>query len=126
MIPVWWNDINYFKPWEFDSPGMPGSGAEFMAPEFMQLLDQIRIGVGHALIITSGFRTADHNKKVGGKSSSAHLSGYAADIKAITSSARHDIVKVAIQHGVRRIGIGGTFVHLDIHPTLPQNVIWLY
>ena len=126
MIPAWWNDIKYFKPEEFDSPDMPGSGAERMDPEFIRLLDQIRAGVGHPLPITSGFRTQAHNAKVGGKSSSAHRGGLAADIKAITSAVRYDIVKIALQYGTKRIGIGDTFVHLDIHPTLPQNVIWLY
>jgi hypothetical protein len=29
-------------------------------------------------------------------------------------------------HGIKRIGIGKTFIHVDVDDTLPQNVMWLY
>jgi hypothetical protein len=28
--------------------------------------------------------------------------------------------------GVQRIGIGQTFLHIDVSRTLPQQVVWLY
>ena len=126
MIPAWWNDIKYFKPEEFDSPDAPGSGAGYMDEDFVRLLSDLRSSLGRPLTINSGFRTEKHNTSVGGKPSSAHRRGFAADLRAMTSVARYEIVNVALLHGVKRIGIAKTFVHLDIDPTLPQNVIWLY
>ena len=126
MIPTWWSDIKYFKPEEFDSPDAPGSGAESMDEGFVLTLEKIRAGLGYPLVITSGYRTRAHNKKVGGKPSSAHIHGLAADISAPSSKQKFWLVQYALRHDIRRIGIGDTFVHLDIHPTLPQDVIWLY
>ena len=126
MIPTWWRDIKYFKPEEFDSPDMPGSGATFMNEEFVRLLCDLRYNTGRPMTITSGYRTASHNKSVGGKNNSAHRRGLAADIKASTTSERFEVVGYAMEMGIRRIGIAKTFVHIDIDLSLPQNVIWLY
>lgn len=47
-----------------------------------QYLEQVRAKCGgRALIITSGYRSAAVNLAVGGSPTSAHLKGYAADIK---------------------------------------------
>ena len=45
------------------------------------LLQAIREHFGRAVVITSGYRTAAHNKSVGGAKSSQHLLGRAADIQ---------------------------------------------
>lgn len=45
------------------------------------LLQCIREHFGKAVTITSGYRTAAHNAKVGGSKSSQHLLGRAADIQ---------------------------------------------
>lgn len=45
------------------------------------LLQCIREHFGKAVVITSGYRTAAHNAKVGGAKSSQHLLGRAADIQ---------------------------------------------
>lgn len=45
------------------------------------LLQAIREHFGRAVVITSGYRTAAHNAKVGGSKSSQHLLGRAADIQ---------------------------------------------
>ena len=45
------------------------------------LLQAIREHFGKAVTITSGYRTAAHNKSVGGAKSSQHLLGRAADIQ---------------------------------------------
>ena len=44
-------------------------------------LDQIRSAYGKPIIITSGYRCPELNRKVGGKKNSQHLSGQAADLK---------------------------------------------
>ena len=43
-------------------------------------LDGIREAWGGGIIVTSGYRCPDLNKKVGGVSNSVHMLGYAADI----------------------------------------------
>ena len=45
------------------------------------VLQCIREHFGKPVTITSGYRTASHNKKVGGSRSSQHLLGRAADIR---------------------------------------------
>ena len=45
------------------------------------LLQAIREHFGKPVVITSGYRTATHNAKVGGAKSSQHLLGRAADIQ---------------------------------------------
>lgn len=44
------------------------------------LLDPIRIAWGSAIKVSSGYRCHKLNMKVGGASTSAHLTGYAADL----------------------------------------------
>ena len=52
----------------------------------MVLLQCIREHFGKAVVITSGYRTAEHNAKVGGAKSSQHLLGRAADIQVADTS----------------------------------------
>ena len=49
--------------------------------ELVVLLQCIREHFGNPVHITSGYRTASHNAKVGGSKSSQHLLGRAADIQ---------------------------------------------
>ncbi len=48
--------------------------------ELSLFLDGLREAWGSGIIISSGFRNSDLNKKVGGVQNSIHLIGYAADI----------------------------------------------
>ena len=52
-----------------------------MDKNFLQKLDRARDVAGVPFIITSAYRCEQHNKNVGGKPNSAHLRGYAVDIK---------------------------------------------
>ena len=47
----------------------------------LNCLQPLRDGLGKPVIITSGYRTPEHNKNVGGVPTSQHLYGQAADIK---------------------------------------------
>jgi len=97
-----------------------------LEPKLVSTLDLIREDAGIPFIIESGKRTLEENKIAGGATNSAHLTGEAVDIRAITSANRYKIVTSAIKHGINRIGIGANYVHLDISKTLPQNMIWHY
>lgn len=120
-----WNNIRFFTPKEFDSPDLKDSGYN-MNPEFMEILDGIRKKCSFPFKINSGFRTEEHNKLVGGKESSAHTKGLAADIECKDSNERITIVKTALNIGITRIGIAKNFIHLDMDYNLPQQVMWLY
>ena len=117
--------MKHFSLEEFDSPDVPGSGAR-MDPHFLNMLDAIRDDAGIPFVINSGFRTPERNKLDGGKPNSAHLKGFAADISAPDSLTMALIIITAVQHGIKRIGVGKHFVHLDIDSSLPTPRIWTY
>ena len=58
-----------------------GSDAIMIDQTLVVLLQCIREHFGKPITITSGYRTAAHNKSVGGARSSQHLLGRAADIQ---------------------------------------------
>ena len=117
--------MRYFTLDEFDSPDLPGSGAQ-MQPEFLQKLDEARHIAGVPFIINSGVRSQAWNQRVNGSKGSSHLTGWAADIQATTSNRRYLVLSALIRVGFRRIGIADTFIHVDMDPDKPQNVSWLY
>lgn len=67
-----------FKVREF---ACKGSDVVLLDDELVVLLQCIREHFGKPVTITSGYRTASHNTKVGGSRSSQHLLGRAADIQ---------------------------------------------
>lgn len=58
-----------------------GSDPVFIDSTLVDLLQRIRDHFGQPVTITSGYRTASHNTRVGGSKSSQHLLGRAADIQ---------------------------------------------
>ena len=58
-----------------------GSDAIMIDQTLVVLLQAIREHFGKAVTITSGYRTAAHNRSVGGAAYSQHLYGRAADIR---------------------------------------------
>ena len=118
-------EMRYFDISEFDSPDEPGSG-QYMDDEFLEMLDNARHMAGIPFMINSGYRTKAHNREVGGKSNSAHLDGFAADISATTSRERMWIVASLLEASFNRVGIGKTFIHVDNDPHKPEEVMWHY
>ena len=117
--------MRYFLFDEFDSPDLEGSG-EKMDSDFLEKLDQARSVANIPFKINSGYRTEEHNKKVGGKANSSHLRGYAADIHVNDSRSRSIILTALMEVGFNRFGIGNTFIHVDNDPEKKSNVIWVY
>ena len=120
-----WSKFAPLYSYEFDSPDLAGSG-ERMQPEFIERLHKARKASKVPFIINSGYRTVKHNKKVGGKPTSSHLVGWAADIACANSRHRALIMKALILAGFERIGIGKTFLHVDMDPVKDPDVYWLY
>jgi len=99
-----------------------GCGRADMNAGFMNLLQGIRDQLARPLVVTSGFRCPEHNAAVGGKPSSQHLIGRAADI-VTNANLAHCLVRAAIPL-MRGVGIGAIFIHLDNRDGLP--VLWTY
>lgn len=115
----------HFDSDEFDSPDLPGSGKK-MNIEFILMLELARQLADIPFIINSGFRTIEHNKKVGGISKSSHLKGLACDIHCVNPDDRYIIINALTMAGFDRIGIAKTFIHVDIDNSKPTPSIFLY
>lgn len=89
----------------------------FVAPELVDVLQNIRDHFDKPVNIDSGFRTDSYNKRkdVGGATYSQHLYGTAADIR-ITGVAPKDVAAYAesLLSGTGGIGIYSNFVHVDV------------
>ena len=118
-------DLKYFSIEEFSSPDHKGSGIN-MQQSFLVLLDQARDIAGIPFKITSGYRTKEHNAKVGGVPNSSHTKGYAADIAITSSLQRYTILNALLKVGFNRVGISDTFLHVDNDPDKLANVLFTY
>ena len=117
--------LKYFTYEEFDSPDVQGSG-QLMNEELLSMLDVVRKKYGKSIVINSGYRTVKHNAKVGGKPDSSHLKGLAVDIKCNNSVDRFKLYDILREVGFKRIGVGKTFIHVDIDKDKSPEVFWVY
>ena len=117
--------MKYFSYDEFDSPDELGSG-KHMDHDLLVMIDRARALYGKPIVVTSGFRTESHNKKVGGVKSSSHLKGLAIDVACVTSKHRFEMLTALLEVGFNRIGVADTFIHIDVDKNKSQNVIWTY
>ena len=105
-----------FKVREFKC--QDGTDPVFIDLGLVDILQQVRDHFGKAVTITSAFRTASHNKKVGGATYSQHCYGEAADIKVsgVAASAVADYVETLMPN-TGGIGRYPTFTHVDVRTT---------
>ena len=87
----------------------------FIDSDLVDVLQKVRDHFGKAVTITSAFRTASHNKKVGGATYSQHLYGKAADIKVsgVAPSKVAEYVETLMPN-TGGIGRYSTFTHVDV------------
>ena len=117
--------MKYFNIEEFDSPDEIGSG-KYMEQSTLRKLDKARGIADVAFIINSGYRTVEHNTKVGGVNGSSHTLGWAADLSCTASRDRFKIIAALIEVGFNRIGVSKSFIHVDDDPSKVEYVYWLY
>lgn len=123
--------MKYFTTSEFDSPDKPGSGS-LMSETILDMLDDVREKFGKPIVINSGYRTEGHNAKVGGKpktdtsKGSSHMYGLAVDISCKNSTDRFHLIYLLQETGFQRIGVAGSFIHVDIDFDKSQEVMWTY
>ena len=119
-------NLKHFTYEEFDSPDLPGSGFANMDRNFLEMLDYARQIARAPFKINSGYRTKEHNEKVGGKPQSSHLVGKAADIGISSSQERWNVLTALQDAGFTRLGVGNTFIHVDSDSSKTSKVIWTY
>lgn len=81
--------------------------------KLLKKLQELRDIVGRPIIINSGYRTVEYNKKIGGSPNSQHILGRAVDI-VIPPLDPREIAEVAESIGFGGIGIYEDFVHVDV------------
>ena len=97
-------------------------------PQLVNLLGDLRNRVNRPIIITSGIRCVYWNELKGGVRESAHVEAKAVDIAAYTSGEKYDLLKSLYKETIlfTRLGIGATFIHVDVSNMLAQYVCWTY
>lgn len=128
--PQKWEWAPYFSVKEFTCKG---SGKCLMDPDFMQRLFELREAFARPMVITSGYRSPEHNRSVSGTGSNGvHTQGKACDIAIYGANAR-ELIGLAIQHGFTGIGISQKgadfkkrFVHIDTGIVNPRPWVWSY
>jgi len=107
-------------------PVCPHGKKEDLDFKLLVALTRLEDIIGEPLVYVSGYRCFDCNRMARGAENSAHLRGLAVDIKCVTSGQRYRIAESCYEVEIFRIGLGRTFVHVDVDALLPQKVLWEY
>jgi len=102
---------NNFKLYEFQCKD--GSQLVKIDEKLLVLLQRFRDKIGKPIIIHSGYRSVEYNKKVGGSPTSQHLLGTACDFSVYGMTPKQ-LAVVAEQVGFDGIGTYKTFIHCDV------------
>lgn len=94
-----------------------GTGKLCVNVDALGKLQALRTALGRPMIVNSGYRSPEHNRRVSGAPKSMHLEGRAFDV----SMGNHDpaeFIKAARAAGFRGIGTypRSNFVHIDTGP----------
>lgn len=104
-----------------------GTRKEDVSPELVDRLELIRADLGgKPLPVESWCRCHAHNLAVGGVTDSAHTRGTAVDLVILGGLLRFRLVQAALRRGIRGIGIGERFIHLDVDMVLARPSLWGY
>ncbi len=109
--------IGYFDTKEFESKdGQPSPyGDTVVHRELIVRLNAIRSRFGKPIIVNSGYRSPEHNERVGGVKNSFHVQGLAADIRPVDLKDLPELQSICDEltpHG--GVGFYNTFVHVDV------------
>jgi uncharacterized protein YcbK (DUF882 family) len=112
------NDIDIAKHFNLSEFACPCCKRVMLHPMLLNKLVEFRAIIQKPIYITSGYRCAEYNQKVGGIKSSYHLLGLAADIK-IEGVSALDLLEYAEMIDFSGIGLyeKKNFLHLDVRPT---------
>lgn len=119
--------LKFFQPAEFNHPDQ-------MDRDFLKRLDELRKRAGIGIVVNSDYRTAEHNREVGGKENSAHLTGKAADIAPLTNDESSWMLLLSTILEMWRegdwpglgLGLYRGHYHVDSHPDVKRPAIWVH
>lgn len=77
-------------------------------------LERVRVLMRRPILISSGTRCEDWNREVGGKPTSRHLHGLAADVPTYDKEDKYDLVYAAMRAGVTDIGVYDWGIHIGV------------
>ena len=109
------------------------SGADCPHPDRMRhlawTLQTIREAFGKPIRVNSGYRSPEHNTKIGGARNSQHLEALAADLAPASGKSTDLNRLIAVVSGLAAsgkipnggIGTYNTFVHYDMRPSGPAR-----
>ena len=98
-----------------------GSDEVLIDSDLIAALEVLRKVVQRPVRISSGYRSPEHNKKIGGVPDSQHTKGRAADVQ-VQGFAPAQIAKIVEDISlISAIGIYNTFVHIDTRPRKPDG-----
>lgn len=110
------NNIQVSKNFVLSEFQSRDTGEVILDAELLRRLQTLRDRLGRPIVVTSGYRTPEHNRAVGGATQSQHLYGTAADITCAGISVAA-LYAAAETVGFRGIGKYSSFVHVDVRQT---------
>lgn len=113
-----------FKLSEFNCQGQfpPGEFWDNIEEVAIQL-QKVRDILGRPIIITSGYRTPEYNKLIGGAVRSQHLLGKAADSKCVGVNTYKYLAYLIKYTNFQGFGISNSYIHTD---TRKIFTVWVY
>ena len=124
------NDIQISKNFNLKEFQCKGTGQVKIHEKLLELLQELRDTLEQPIIINSGYRSKEHNKKVGGAKRSQHLEGTAVDISlrnldmnAKDLASRVQLIADDLGIGRNNLGLGyaNTFLHVDVRGLIDEN-----
>jgi uncharacterized protein YcbK (DUF882 family) len=106
----------HFNSSEFESPDCD---KHKISVDLVNKLESLRLDYNRSITVTSGYRSKEHNAKVGGVENSQHVQGMAADLTGKDLDKLHELCLTifnAIGDGRKK----GKFIHVDVR-TLPPG-----
>lgn len=102
-----------------------GSGELVVDDQALDLLQALREYLGKPLILTSAYRSAAHNKRVGGAKASKHMEGIAFDVR-MENHDPHEFEAAARAVGFTGFGYypKSGFLHVDTGPARSWGKPW--
>jgi hypothetical protein len=100
----------YFSLDEFEDPS---TGQVMLNPTLLEALVRARVILGMPIEITSGYRTAEYNRELGGRADSLHLIGAAVDLR--TGEHAYNQALVAALRSDARLFVECALDHVHVH-----------
>lgn len=107
---------------------VPPCSESDLHPRLLDLLRSAQSMCGFTFTITSGFRPKSYELSKGRRGSSSHSKtpGLAVDISTCDSHTRYKVLLSLLYLGAPRLGVGKTFIHVDIDESKAHPIVFHY